>query len=318
VGSGFFIAMAASVAVHLGALGGFDGPYFYAVYLIAPLTLILPCELPERVALTLMPALAFVATFALTYPHYFPYAMIHIPVITIAAVVGVSITLGHATHQLTRERYELAAELKRRALREARELERRALARVLHDDLAQVTTAARMELQCLARKAEPAFARDEFSHLSRLLDALDHASKRIVGSLREVQDDEALPDRIERMAALLERGATVSIERSVDPGAVPARQQEVVYRVVQEALTNALKHAGAQALRVAVRRDAGGLLVTVSDDGRGFDVGQRGAGWGLVGMRERVEAIGGTLSVASDAAGTTLTARVPLATVSHA
>lgn len=317
VGSVFFVGMAASVAVHLGALGGFDGPYFYAAYLIAPLTMILPCSLRARVLLTIVPLLAFVGTFALAYPHYFPYRMIHIPIITITATALVSITLGNAAHQLTRERYELAAELERRALAEARELERRALARVLHDDLAQVTTAARMELECLARKASSSLPRDEFVHLAGLLDAIDRSSKRIVGGLREQQGERDLPARIERMCALLERGASLRIERQVDPGAVPPRQQEVVYRVVQEALTNALKHARATALRVRVTHAQGGLTVTVRDDGGGFDVGARAAGWGLVGMRERVEAAGGTLQIESGVTGTLLTVTVPLATVGH-
>ncbi|MCA9574399.1 MAG: ATP-binding protein [Polyangiales bacterium] len=317
VACAFSITMAASVALHLGALGGFDGPYFYAVYIIAPLTLILPCELKERLVLTVAPTLAFVLTFALAYPSYFPYPMIHIPTITLLAVVGVSAWLGHSTHELTRERHDLAAELARRAQQEARELERRALARVLHDDLAQVTTAARMELECLARAASDAVPRDDFNHLGGLLDALDRSSKRIVGGLREPRDDDALPARIERMCTVLERGAEVRIERSVDAGPVPARQQEVVYRVVQEALTNALKHARARLLRVAVRHERDALLVTVADDGRGFDVNARGAGWGLIGMRERVEGLGGTLRFDSGAGGTALTARVPLATVQH-
>jgi signal transduction histidine kinase len=86
-----------------------------------------------------------------------------------------------------------------------------------------------------------------------------------------------------------------------------------VYRIVQEALTNAAKHGEATHASVSLAEDDGRVHVTVRDDGRGFDPGAGTAGFGLAGMRERVELLGGELSLSSaQGQGTTLTAVLPV------
>jgi len=88
--------------------------------------------------------------------------------------------------------------------------------------------------------------------------------------------------------------------------------ETAVYRIVQEAVTNAVKHAGAEEVDVEVRESGGAVEVSVRDAGRGFEPEGSTAGFGLVGMRERVESLGGTLAVQSaPGAGTTVTARLP-------
>jgi two-component system sensor histidine kinase UhpB len=90
----------------------------------------------------------------------------------------------------------------------------------------------------------------------------------------------------------------------------------VIYRLVQEALNNVAKHAQAEAIRVRVVEDDAerAVRVEVHDDGRGFNPGDASEGFGLVGMRERVAAVGGTVAVeSSPGEGTRLYARVPVA-----
>lgn len=310
----FFVAMPAAAAAHLSALGGFDGPFFYASYLIPPMTTVLPVALRARVVMTIASTLAFVLTFVLAHPEHLPYRMIHIPAVSLAATVVISIVLGHGGHQLVKERHDLAAELERRALDEARRAERRALARVLHDDFAQLGTAARMELTGLARKASgQGVAPEDLAYLRELLEALDRSSRRIVTNLREA-DDTSLVERLERMCALVERGTSVRIERAFDAVDVPAHTREVVFRGLQEAITNALKHAQARTIIVRLERAGRAIVASVADDGQGFDVRKQeeAAGFGLVGMRERVAALGGSLDLVSGPRGTTLTISLPV------
>jgi signal transduction histidine kinase len=88
--------------------------------------------------------------------------------------------------------------------------------------------------------------------------------------------------------------------------------ETAIYRVVQEGLTNAIKHAEARSAEVSVAEADGFVVVRVGDGGRGFDPAAEGTGFGLTGMRERVESLAGTLVVdAAPGAGTTVTARLP-------
>lgn len=314
----FFTALPAAAAAHLSALGGFDGPYFYAAYLMAPMTTSLPFPLRERILMTLVPPLAFVVTFVTAHPEHLPYRMIHIPIVSLVANIVISIVLGHGGYQVTKERHGLASELDRHALEDARRAERRSLARVLHDDFAQLGTAARMELTSLERKlGRQALAAPDLGYLRELLEALDRSSRRIVSNLREAADDESLPARLERMCAMVERGATVTVVRHIEPIEVPLRIREVVFRGVQEALTNALKHAHARTISVSVGQSTRAIVARVADDGRGFDPAARAAGFGLVGMRERVASLGGSLEVESGLAGTTLTLTLPTGSSNH-
>ena len=89
--------------------------------------------------------------------------------------------------------------------------------------------------------------------------------------------------------------------------------ESTVYRLVQEALTNAVRHADATSIRIDVTEHDGCVDVAVSDDGRGFDAANANSGgFGLTGMRERVELAGGELDIDSSPSGTTVKARLPV------
>jgi signal transduction histidine kinase len=119
------------------------------------------------------------------------------------------------------------------------------------------------------------------------------------------------------LQALAEESAArggIDVEALVEIAETPGGDEErLVYRLVQEALTNVVKHSGATRVVVAVEGGDDELRITIQDDGRGFDLALVTGGRGLIGMRERIELFGGSIEVASEpGAGTEITATVPL------
>jgi signal transduction histidine kinase len=155
--------------------------------------------------------------------------------------------------------------------------------------------------------------------LAQAVDQLDGEIATLRGLITELRpaalDELGLPAAI---TALAERNGALGLEVDVDVD--PIRSEGIagpeceiaIYRIVQEALSNARKHGAATRAVVAVQTGAETITVTVRDDGTGFDPTARAGGFGLVGMRERAELLGGTIGLASEAgAGTTVTATLP-------
>jgi signal transduction histidine kinase len=107
-------------------------------------------------------------------------------------------------------------------------------------------------------------------------------------------------------------GVHVDLDVNGNLDALPDRYCTCVYRAVQEALTNCIRHASARSIHITISSDAGHLEVAVNDDGVGLDPAQRGDGLGLRGIGERVKDLGGTMVICSaPAKGTTLSIRLP-------
>jgi signal transduction histidine kinase len=105
----------------------------------------------------------------------------------------------------------------------------------------------------------------------------------------------------------------MELEARLGQERLPSDVETVLYRLVQEALTNVVKHAQAKHVSIVLRRKEGAVTAVIEDDGRGFTDGQGGSGLGLVGMRERVALVNGRLRIESAPdAGTTLLVEVPL------
>lgn len=160
------------------------------------------------------------------------------------------------------------------------------------------------------------------------------AARRSLEAIRDTSREslEALRDELARMAGgeaprraapgiadlgpLLERirAGGLIVDRRGDPGDVPGPADHAAYVVVQESLTNVLRHARAARATVALERTGSDLLVTVTDDGTGpgARIGQDG-GMGIAGMRSRVEALGGTLEAGPAASGFRVRATIPVA-----
>jgi two-component system NarL family sensor kinase len=211
-----------------------------------------------------------------------------------------------------------------KAVWKVQEDERRRLARELHDGLGQTLTALTHQLERLREKldgevpAELTARLDDSVEMARL--AL-HETRELSRLLRPpVLDDLGLGVALGWLGRTLEQrtGLKVELELHGLDERLDSDLETLVFRLVQEALTNVLKHAGVDCAKVAVRR-AGGLLdLSVSDAGSGFDpeslLASGGtAGSGLRGMRDRLELFGGRLALTSiPGEGTVLSAVVPL------
>ncbi len=204
---------------------------------------------------------------------------------------------------------------------QAAEQERRRWARELHDETLQglgglnVLLSAGLDgdLEASVRQSL-GFLEDQISSLRALISDLRPA----------VLDDLGVQPALE---ALVERGATipdavVDLDVDLDVDLAEGRQEaasrlvpdieNAIYRLVQEALTNIAKHSAADRVSIAVRESNGSVSVEVSDNGIGFDLGAAAAGFGLIGMRERVELAGGKLAIASKLGrGTTVSVTLP-------
>jgi signal transduction histidine kinase len=201
----------------------------------------------------------------------------------------------------------------------AQELERSRLARELHDETGQSLTSILLTLRAI-EDAETAEERTSAVGAVReqLVDTLQSVRRLAVELRPAALDDFGLQPALERLAATVgERtGLDVQVESALGGDRLPPPVETAVYRIVQEALTNAVKHAEARHASVVLTRKNERVTVMVEDDGRGFDPSAATRGIGLVGMRERVQLLDGRLVVESspqsNGQGTTLVAEIPL------
>ena len=207
----------------------------------------------------------------------------------------------------------------------AQEEERRRIARELHDETAQTLTSLLVGLRALEESPEIAQAREAAGALRTSVAAALESVKRIARGLRpSILDDLGLEEALERLGAEMNRVHGFSVDLEVTGARVPrlAEATEVaLYRIAQEALTNAGKHAAAKSVSVIVHRNHVTVRLVIEDDGKGFDVAEALSGrqLGLVGMRERAHLVGGSMSVESSRGrGTTIGVSVPLAAASDA
>ena len=215
---------------------------------------------------------------------------------------------------------DLSQRTARDALRrvvDAQELERRRLARELHDETGQALTSILLGLKSLDETLGSASEHAAVGELRELVVATLQDVRRLAVELRpKVLDDFGLVPALERLTETLSEQTGIAIRFETALGAeerLPAEVETALYRIVQESLTNVVKHAQAGNVSVVLMRKPGTVAALVEDDGRGFDPEHvRDGGFGLEGMRERVGLLDGRLEVESGEAGTTLVAEVPL------
>ncbi|HUQ77842.1 MAG TPA: sensor histidine kinase [Patescibacteria group bacterium] len=217
----------------------------------------------------------------------------------------------------------LAADVQMRIV-EAQESERSRLAQEVHDGPAQTLSNAIFQVEYIERvlDVDPPSARTELRLLSDLLRRELDSVRTFISQLRppvldELGLDGALSDAIERTTALT--GLGISTEFGAPADRLTGTQQTVVLRVLQEALQNVRKHGAASAVTVSTGIEPDDWVLTVRDDGRGFDVGAVAArgrrNFGLQFMRERAELIGARFEVHSRPnGGTIVRLAIPLGT----
>jgi signal transduction histidine kinase len=202
----------------------------------------------------------------------------------------------------------------------AHERERKRIARELHDDTGQALTSILVRLRLLEKTAEDDAVRRNVGELRELTsNALDSVRRMAVDLRPAALDDLGLVPALHSYADKYSNSWPIEVTFSAEglKKRLPANVELVLYRIVQEALTNVAKHSGARSVEVRLRRRRNVVTVTVADDGRGFDMRDvtrtEGSGLGLFGMRERLALVGGTVEIQSvPGRGTTIIARVPL------
>jgi PAS domain S-box-containing protein len=218
------------------------------------------------------------------------------------------------------------------SLQSAREKEATRIARQIHDDLGGILTGLRWELESLEKMIhdpgdswhKKVVMQNKLVAMIGLTDTTLNVVRRIASDLRpSILDDLGLVEAIEWQTQQFQArtGIRCCCECSLQTIGLPDQQATAVFRIVQEALTNILRHAQASQVGVAVREEDGALVLTVADNGRGItqsEIFSRDS-LGMLGMRERAHLIGGSVDIVGvPGTGTTLHLRVPLTTMQPA
>jgi len=198
------------------------------------------------------------------------------------------------------------------------EEERKNLSRELHDHVGQMLTALRMELGRIDRMRAgfDAGIGPAVTECRRLVDSMVRTVRDLALGLRpSMLDDFGLQPALEWHVRDFARRYAVRVDLNIhgDFSALPEAYRTCVYRAVQEALTNCIRHAQARAIAVTITGQADRLDVSITDDGVGLDGQRRRGGLGLRGIEERVRKLNGVMSIHSKPGrGTTLAIRLPL------
>lgn len=232
-------------------------------------------------------------------------------------LAAMSSSLSRVVSERTQRLRDLAMHLA-----DVQESERRRIARDLHDDLGQSLTALRYTLARLVDRAPPADdrAQDLVDDMGSLLDGTFTTVRMFLSQLRpRILDDLGLIAAADWLVARTSDASAIPFDLVVTDEA-RAREAQLdsdlalpLFRALQEGLTNALRHGKPSRVRVEIDADADRFVLRIEDDGAGFDPNERPSGFGLLGLRERLVALGGAFDLrSSPGEGTTLTASVPL------
>jgi len=212
---------------------------------------------------------------------------------------------------------EAEVRLLRSELYEARTAERHRIARELHDGLAQLTSAAHLQLQALTGVYRPRSLQSRVA-LERAMDLTRRASVEVrrvmAGSPPEALEGRTLVEAIQPEVTALHNDGWDITAKFVDLGPLPADVELALFRLVQEALHNIRKHAGRCRVQVTMARDDVTMWLEIADEGCGFDGAAIRAGCaGIAGMRERVALLEGTMTIQSQpGAGTYIRITLPI------
>jgi len=201
------------------------------------------------------------------------------------------------------------------SLIEAQEQERHRIARELHDDLGQELALAKVTLDAIREESDD-IVRARLTEVSDQLAAISTTARGISHGLYPTQLEYlGLQKAVKKLCDETRRGKDISI--SLMLGNLPDQLQASIslslYRITQEALHNILTHSRAKNAQVELAANRGEMLLRITDDGMGFDLTPEVGGLGLASMRERVQAIGGSIEISSfPKSGTRIEVRVPL------
>jgi PAS domain S-box-containing protein len=244
-------------------------------------------------------------------------------VATFANQAAIAIENARLLETVTKQRQELHALSSR--LIEAQEEERGRISRELHDEIGQALTAMSINLAEIEKRLPPELDRSVAERLAETATLIEETSEHIGALALDLRpsmlDDLGLIPALRWYLSRYSDRLGIEVELQVTgmEGRVAREIETALYRVIQEAMTNVARHAGAMRVRLSLERRASSVVATIEDDGRGFDEKalaerkptERGAG--LVGMQERITLLGGCFCVESVLGeGTRLFAEIPL------
>jgi len=332
------------VGYGMGELGGAQRPWIHLAYPALFFSVLAPVRLRERALLVGCLAVALCTGFLLPHPQHWGDPMVRVMLSFVLSLAAMVVAVGHLAYRILRQSFYQSIELKSlsrdlaelngtleqrvqeqtRDLRRltdhlvrAREEERTKISRELHDELGQELTALGLTLALTRQRfgRDPQCIGSNLDELDALLQRTRSTTRALVTELRpRMLDELGLAAALEWLARQTEERAGISCRLDVDaPATLPHDTSVVAFRIVQEALTNVVRHARAQKAEVTVRAQNGQLTLTVSDDGVGLPEPRGESGFGLIGIRERVTTLSGRLEVESrPGAGTRLRVTLPL------
>jgi signal transduction histidine kinase len=198
------------------------------------------------------------------------------------------------------------------------ERERERWARELHDETLQELGALTVAQESALQADDPGLLRSTLESSKTQVESIILGLQGLITELRPAALDQlgieaAIEALVTRVAARSDLQITADVALSAEQGRHAPELEATIYRLVQESLTNVVKHADASRARIRIEEVGDRISVTVEDDGAGFDSEHPSVGFGLVGMRERVELHGGELEIASSPGkGTRVTAELPV------
>jgi signal transduction histidine kinase len=238
----------------------------------------------------------------------------------LALLLGAGIAVATVMHIAALERKSAASdtELLRLSaqIRVAQEQERRVLSRELHDQAGQMLTGLRMELASISYGAGEEEFNTRVTHAKSIAEQTLRVVRNIATMLRpSMLDDLGLQAALGWLVRDVKRSTGIEVQADVDPALdnLPDAECTCIYRVVQEAMTNAARHSGASRIDIVIGFSGAEAVGSVTDNGQGFEAPvSRRTGLGLVGMEERLLELGGSLRVVSSpGTGTRIEFRVP-------
>ena len=219
--------------------------------------------------------------------------------------------------EIRREREQLRRDLLEGVIH-AQEEERRRIARELHDSTSQSLTSLKVYLSTLENSCECLVSSPQYHNMTKVLDqTLDEVHNLAIQIRPAVLDDLGLSAALEHYLEDWRNHNKITIDYTIHTGdqRLPAAVETAVYRIVQESLTNIIRHAEAQSVSVLVERRQNDVIAVVEDDGIGFDSSHITTNnrLGLLGIRERTEILGGNFAVEAEPnQGTSLFIRIPI------
>jgi signal transduction histidine kinase len=236
----------------------------------------------------------------------------------VVEAAGVFLREAMSPYEMTNRAFgEANAALER--LNETLEAEIKRLAHALHDDAGQLLAVVHIKLEDVSRTL-PADVRERLQEVRRVLDQIEDQLRGLAHELRPpALEDQGLLPALQNLASAVSRRTKLRVTvESTESTRLPMKMEAVLYRVIQEALKNAAKHAHARAAKIRSWRCQGFVCCSIEDDGIGFDhravsSGKTRRGLGLLGIRERLQVLGGSCEIESaPGQGTKLNVKIPL------